>query len=554
MLDGKAIHHAAHPPLLQLIYAGLYSIFGVHEWVSRSVSLIAVLITIISLWVILLRTGAKRAAFTAALFFAVLPLSVELSRTTNYEPLSVSFISLILVGYLWRDRKWGFVLLCIMAVIGGLFEWTVYLAFPALFISVFAREKNIKSLKPLILPSLLAAITLMALFAYQYGIIGHIPVLGHAKIRSNPAAIPLIFFSINDLKILFGGNLWLYVLCAYGFYILIKNKRTNPELFILFLYLLSVPLLFLLFAPQLVLAHPIAQYYFVPVLAIGISIFTERRLKIVSIFFGIILLVFIDTDRRILKGHSNFHYNLAKLIAQEKPGDHYFIFDSSAVGYLRYYYGVETIYPLGGNEPSLTEIVSNSKVRYFILDTAHPEVGYVRKIIAGAPGLNLKWRLPQTEVWERGAGDGAIHLTNDLERATLPPQGAFWETPQADMCEAGGLMRFGIFHHARLNDFSTIIFKDVPHGKRFKTMAMLDPAVCNPPKSDGVGYFISIRGGDWKMTMKGILKPDNNSCEPRPVEINTEGAPPRVDVELSVSPLGNASFDRFYWEDPRIEL
>src|SRR4030042_3500518 len=38
-VDGEKIFHTAHPPLLHLLHAGLYGIFGVHEWVSRLAAL-----------------------------------------------------------------------------------------------------------------------------------------------------------------------------------------------------------------------------------------------------------------------------------------------------------------------------------------------------------------------------------------------------------------------------------------------------------------------------------------------------------------------------------
>lgn len=555
VLDGKAIHHAAHPPLLQLIYAGLYSIFGVHEYVSRSVSIFAVLVTMICLWVVLMKAGTRRAAFVATLALAILPFSVRLSRTTNYEPLSLAFISLILVGYMWRDRKWGVALMCAVAVIGGLFEWTVYLALPTLIFAAGYGDKSLKlnNLKPIFLPSIIAAITLIILLSYQYNAVGHIPVLEHAKVRSNPSAIQGMtlqdaFKTPKDVGLAF-------VLFFWGFVLWMRKFKENIDMGKVILYFLFMPIFFYCLAIQLLFSHPIAFYYLAPVYAIFIGIVAERLklpwlLLIMTFLFG----SFAMRDCDVLKEQNPFYSDLAKLITQNGSLNNYYVFDSSAVGYLRYYHGIETIYPLGGNEPSLSELVSNSKVRYFILDTTHPEVGYVKKAVAGMTGLTLKWRFAQTEVWERSSGDSSVHLTNELGNATLPPPGEFWETPQAEMLEAGGRARFGIFHHARLSGFSTIIFKGVPSGKLFKATVWMDPAVCNPPKTDGVGYSVVIKGGDWKRAANGVIKPGNNSCDSKLVEIGIDGASPKVDIELTVSPLGSASFDRFFWEDPRIEL
>lgn len=513
--------------------------------------MIAALTVMVCIWVSLLKIGARRAAFPAIMVFALLPLSVRLGRTTNYEPISLAIISLIFVGCLWREKWWGIMSMCALAVIGGIFEWTVYLAFPALAIAVLIKEKNIRSLKPLVVPSLLAAVTLVLLFAYQYKLLGHVQVLRHVSVRSNP--ISIWDFSAWGLftSRFWVDTGWVLILCIWGF--IVVGAHGSKSLKSIVGYFILVPILFFILASQLVLAHPIAQYYLAPAIAISIGVLFEEQRRFFKWCLLIIALVgFVAKDVNVLKERSLLHYNLARLVAESEPnGSEYLSFDSSAVGYLRFYHGIETLYPLGGNEPPATEIVSNIKVRYVILDMANPEVAYVRDYVSDVHGLHLKWRFAEAEVWQRDSLRGEKHLTNEIMTALLPkPTGKFWETPKASMMEVDGRIRFGIFHHPRKNGDSTIIFKNVPTGRRFETAVHLDPNVCDEKLTDGVSYSLTIGDAGWFRHFNGVIAPIAGSCSPKKISVDLEGAPPAVDVTLTTTPMGNSAFDRFFWEDP----
>jgi hypothetical protein len=214
-------------------------------------------------------------------------------------------------------------------------------------------------------------------------------------------------------------------------------------------YFTIVPLLFFAFASQLFLSHPIALYYFVPLLAVSVgSAFTGKRNYPALALLLIVLALSLVRDKEVLNERNYFHYNIMKMIGNENESRDFYAFDSSAVGYLRAYLGVETIHPLGGNEPSFEEIVSNGKVRYIMLDTENPEVAYVRNIVTQANTFFLKWRFPTAEVWERGENKNVIRLTNMLDRAQLPPPTPHsWEMPQAQMLGVEREVKFGISHH-----------------------------------------------------------------------------------------------------------
>lgn len=552
VVDGKPIYHASHPPLLQLIYAGLYRLFGVNEWVSRGVSIFAVLSTVCFLWGLLVKNASVKSAVAAGLIFALLPLSVRFGRTTNYEPLAVAMISGFCFAYFQRDKWYGFPLMCFLAVAGGLFEWTFYLSLPALLLAVLLFDRRWDSIKSLVLPSLLAALVLAALFAYQYDVVGRIPVLEHARVRSNPVMITKLPSRDELLSRIKDVNLC-FVFLFWGWVNLFRDD-VSRRLKLIVMYFTIVPFLFFASASQLFVSHPIALYYFAPLSAVCAgSAFTAKKNHIAFLLLGLVLLFSLVRDRDVLNERNYFHYNIMKMIAQENENYDFYAFDSSAVGYLRTYLGVETIHPLGGNEPPFEQLISNNRIRYVILDTVNPEVAYVKDMVAGARSFFLKWRFPTAEVWERGMDEKVVRLTNILDEAEMPPPTADgWETPQADMLEVEHKVKYGIMHHSRRAVPSVIVFRGVPALGIFRTTARLDPKVCDARLTDGVRYSVVIDFGSGKEIEAGVVSPSND-CTPQDVVIDLHKKGGTVDVSLIVESNGNNAYDRFFWEDPRVE-
>ena len=92
-------------PLYPYLLAGLYRLFGLHEWLGRGLSLLASLLTI---WV-LIRLGSRllspAAGWWGGLFFAVLPLSTYYGRTLQAEALLLLLAALAIERLLaWRQQ------------------------------------------------------------------------------------------------------------------------------------------------------------------------------------------------------------------------------------------------------------------------------------------------------------------------------------------------------------------------------------------------------------------------------------------------------------------
>jgi len=560
LFNGQFLYHAAHPPLLQLIYAGLYALFGVGEWVSRAFCALMALGTALCLWAAMIKTGTRKAAFWAALFFAAMTLSVEMGRTTNYEPGALFFISLFLLGYTMRANRRGIALMTAAVFIGGFFEWTVYLALPAVAVATFIEEKTFRSLKFLVAPSVAAAVALVAVFSWQKAVVGVIPVVSHASTRSDPRAIFDIAAWLEAISYPLRGVGLGWLVVAFGIYRIRTIYRNAPRATGLLIAYLATPVFFFLLAPQLVLTHPLASLYIVAPVAMLLGISAEgKKPKIMFALLGLLLVYYLANDALIIRNRAPFFYNLSRVVADRIGADPARkAYDSTAIGYLRYYHNVETFHAVGANEPPVEEFIDNKDVCVFIQDAANPEVGYVRDAVnrAAKDGkIGLAWKLHGVEVWVRGPGVGTVILTNLLDRAEAAPSSKrWWERPAADIIEVDEELKYGISHHARRDGDSVVRFRDiaVPVGAAFETVARLKPGVCNPARTDGVDFKVTVSSDQWSKSVEGQIIPDKKGCKPVPVKIDIETGVDKVSVELTVKARQNAAFDRFFWENPRI--
>jgi len=186
-VDGKKIFHTAHPPLLHLLYAGAYSMFGAREWVSRAGSLLLYFGTIF-LWTRFL-LGGKRSPGLLAGFAFFLPLPFALALTTNYEPLCIFSITLIAATFMcWQEKRtWSALTALFAAVLVASFsDWPVYLAVPTLLLMNRRREQGRNLLLALIL---FEAMIFGAILLWQRAVTGEVVFFSHATTRNDPRTI-----------------------------------------------------------------------------------------------------------------------------------------------------------------------------------------------------------------------------------------------------------------------------------------------------------------------------------------------------------------------------
>ena len=93
------------PPLYAQMVAGLYGLFGVHEWLARGLSLVLSLLTLL----LLVRLGQRLlgdvAGWWGGFFFAVMPWSVFYGRSIQPESLLLLCAAIALErGLAWREQ------------------------------------------------------------------------------------------------------------------------------------------------------------------------------------------------------------------------------------------------------------------------------------------------------------------------------------------------------------------------------------------------------------------------------------------------------------------
>jgi hypothetical protein len=136
-------YYLHHPPLLHLILAGLFAVFGEHEWVARMVPIACSVASAVLLWLLVRSCAGERAATLSAAIFACLPMELRYGKMVNFEPV----VLMLMLGALWSIRNWklssdvrwkaasiGFV------VVGLWVDWAMYLFVVALWICSLRRR------------------------------------------------------------------------------------------------------------------------------------------------------------------------------------------------------------------------------------------------------------------------------------------------------------------------------------------------------------------------------------------------------------------------------
>ncbi len=110
------LYYTNHPPLLPLMVAASFAVFGPHEWAARLVPILFTLVSLILLWRIAARLGDERFALLAATIFAFVPMNAFYGRMVDHEAPTLTFVLAALYAWLrWREapasRWFGWTLL-----------------------------------------------------------------------------------------------------------------------------------------------------------------------------------------------------------------------------------------------------------------------------------------------------------------------------------------------------------------------------------------------------------------------------------------------------------
>lgn len=129
------IYYQNHPPLLPLMVASSFALFGESEAAARLVPIACAIGSIALLVLIARRIYGGRFAVLAALFFATTPTALYFSRKVGYEAITQFFILLAVWAYLQFLKGGGFkrLMLLFLAIAACLFaDWPGFLLIPPL--------------------------------------------------------------------------------------------------------------------------------------------------------------------------------------------------------------------------------------------------------------------------------------------------------------------------------------------------------------------------------------------------------------------------------------
>lgn len=274
--------HPTHPPLLQLVLAGLFYLLGDQESTARLIPLFSYWFCLLGLWRITEKhlSVSSRIGILAAFAFA--PLSFFMGRVVNFEPpvVACTVWTVKWLQDIHKDNENRTLLLLLMVVAGTLTDWVYLLFFTCLWILYFLATPSKPNIRKMLTKLwLLSMGLLIAYIGIMYCIGAFENVLHHIKVQSGTyqsAAWKLPLFmqwswwqSIglrlfwNGTPVLFlglfawlGWALWQWrwrngfvFLCMVQFvfavaYILIFSRASNQHMWCLFYFMPGFVLIF----------------------------------------------------------------------------------------------------------------------------------------------------------------------------------------------------------------------------------------------------------------------------------------------------------------------
>lgn len=523
-IRGDKFYQTAHPPLLHIIYALLYKIFGVGEWVTRCFSLI-LLIATIGLWSALLRKEQRVLFWIIALFF---PVSFRLGLTTNYEPLTIFLVALFVFSFERlnsnlnaKSLAWLIPILILLL----LSDWPGYLAAPALLLSRIREAKSRKWLAGLFLFELGF---FLVLILYMYRVAGELALFAHSGTRSNP----LYLFQTSTWMELFEHLKWIVglpalILVLLGTVKIALERRDGPDKFALRFWGWFLVLL-LGSAGQLVSRHYVyLLYFFLPaslILSESISRIRHRKLAALAV-----LLAFILPDQAGLKTKDARSYYLAQ--AFQASGKIRTCFSSAALGALYFYDKIETVAPVS---KKATEAPAGINFDAIILDRGSQEVkGLARALDLGK--YRQAWAFPEMSVYLKES-PGVEFLANELDQEP----GSEWWKPSAEAVYLDHRAWYGLRQVPGPGKMSRLEFQA---GDGFFCFR---PAIILPPgsgKSDGVNFMVMGEGAvKPELSYARFVK--NSEAGSEKIRVKDFS---RIRLVVDAGPKGNFSYDDSYW-------
>lgn len=594
VVNGENIYHLSHQPLLQILIAISYMVFGIHEWSARLVPIFFSLGSIILVYAIADRVWHRRTALFAALFAAFIPMSAYFGRIVNFEPLVLFFVLLLSWAYLvWSDTNNNkYYILAIAAVLlGGLTDWPFFLVLPFfLLISLITRKKILETGILFLLGCGIAVGYLViksSLVGYQSGVSGW---FSHVLYRSSiPSFIGNPELYTRILLRLWSNFSISIILAAIGVIIFLNVFREKQYAFRRPAVKDLIPLALLLFGSSYIaifLQSTYVHYWQMYFLIAGVSLYAayamsclfsvalQNRtwtllLRLVGILIVIMFLVFsVQGTMALHKTKSYDNYYLGSWMDEIiEPGD--YICTDFQQHRLAYYSNSSDIQIPSGRINS--SLIRTLKPKFVIfssdtsLDSSWSKDEIIQELNKEHYHL-LTITPPSNQIWIRDTvfvpfilwrNSISIEVHEPLMGNTIPNK-----TLQ-------GLVRSGyntdgqpaLFEHpVSKGVIRTNYLLDIPQGSALSFGIGLDERTWNPLKGDGVQFEIYCQsGGNETCLFSQYIDPKNNPADRKwhyySIPFDTcWGSNTTISFATLSGPKNNNAYDWAYWINPRIEV
>jgi len=526
-VDDEKFYHTAHPPLLAIIYALLYKLFGVKEWVSRGFSLV-LLIGGIGLLSWFLKGREKLIFWLVALF---LPINFRLGITTNYELLTIFSMAFFLYSFeRWRNASRGFFswVLILASVFMLLSDWPGYLVIPILGLIFLRSQKERKMLFKLFIFEL---VFFSLLIFYQAHISEEFVVLMHSGTRSNPLYLlkgGTYLELFEHLKWMLGLPGLILILAGLAKFFIKRKDDASNHIFLSWGYFL---ILLWLSASQLVSRHYVYllyfSFFFGLILARAVSQMVHWRLAL-----ALVLLFFLPKDYLGFKIRDARAYYFAQELSHQ-PGIQT-CFSSSALGTLYFYDKIETVVPV-----SEKSTLAGNKMDFdlYLIDRVSQEVKEFNPVLHGF-NYQLCWLFSELGVYIKKQADFSCDYL--APRILKISKADNWWEPSAEVLWLEDRAWYGLKQTPGPARISVLKFPVEQKGLSFK------PALYSPPlakKGDGVNFMVVGNGEKKKcLAYARFIKSGSGGL----VQIRLEGLN-EIFLITEAGPKADYSFDDAYW-------
>ena len=599
VVNGQNIYHLSHPPLLQILIAISYSIFGMHEWSARLVPILFSLGSILLIYLIVQKLWDKETALLSSIFATFMPMSVYFGRIVNFEPVVLFFALLIIFGYIYwteTNEKKYFFLMLIGVILGGLTDWPLYLILPFLLGHSLITKKNTKSIVLIFSIGCLIAVSYLVLKSYLIGYDAGVKSwFTLVSIRSNASSFLLNYEFYTRLfqRLLNWFTVIPLVLSVYGVYqslrVILREKILNDniknsEKHLIPLIILMFGLSWILLFPQSTYVHLFQLFYLIPGVsiyaAIGLRYFLHKKsgnrlMNVCGIIVAVSILFFFvfSSTNFILTLHTGINYesrNIGILIKENTNPDDLILVSHGAYGILYYSDRMNIQHPLA---PPNIDVIKCDRPKFVIypsftwLDSTWDR-SEMDDLLLHDNYTQIPTALPFT-IWARDIDISSSLLSEKPTKIEL-----HYYNKTTDIADIGDIKECKItylmiqgegkraFYEHPINTGKIFVSYNtmIPINSSLTFSIGMDERTWSSDKGDGVLFEIYININDTKSDytiFSKYIDPKNNVSDRKwhDFEIplnNYAGENVTISFVTSPGPKNDCAYDWAYWGEPRI--